>query len=393
MVAVALVLLAGVPGGAEVALAAPPEQEPDCLHSIDLEGKTPEEVLADLKDCLAQSGGIGALGAGMSFTEAITIDKSVTPGKDFYGQGEVVTFTISLANDPGGGLQIFNWTDWLPMVGPCPPVWPAGEFITITTSGTAVGAYGETLDCCDWPTCTMTYTHPYVGGVGWLMGGQSVDINIRYEITECASLFTGNYVEAHDALYMGDWWAAGQYVWDDVGLPLESVRITKTVEPEGRVQPGDLITYTIVVDNYGCDDIRVMMADDLDMASLEGGWEEGWTSGWWGTGVFTGTGSNYLGVGTFYPPGITVTKSAFLYFTGTISSTNVLTLTIPAMVRDTLTDTAVITNTGEFWVWDKWWEDEEPPWWPTSHYYEAVVTNQVGGVRVYLPIILKNYTP
>jgi hypothetical protein len=71
----------------------------------------------------------------------------------------------------------------------------------------------------------------------------------------------------------------------------------------------------------------------------------------------------------------------------------VLTLTIPARVRDTLTDTAMITNTAEFWLWDKWWETATPPWWPSCHCCEEVATNQVGAGPVYLPIILKNYLP
>lgn len=394
----ALVLWAKMPAGGQVALAAPPEQEPGC--TIDVEGKTPDEVLAELEACVEQSGGIGALQNGTLFTEAITITKSATPmPPTWVGEGDVMTFTISLTNT-GGGLQIFNWRDWLPVQGPCLSptlsMWPLGRFITITTSGTAVGAYGETLECCDWPTCTITYTAPYVAGVGWLMGGQSVDIAITYQITECQSTWTGNYAQAWDALYEGDWWAAGVYVDDDVGLALESVDITKTVEPEGRVVPSDTITYTIVIDNYGCGNIGVIIADDvLTNTGLCFDWSKPFGSGWWATvtggGVFSDTGKNYPGTSTFTTPVGTVTKTAFLHWEAYISLTTMVTLTIPVTVCEDY-EGDVVTNTAEVWLWDEWWETVPGlPWWPGTHYLDIIVTNPVGGGGVFLPIIMKNY--
>ena len=401
----ALVLLAKMPGGQKVALAAPPQQEPGC--TIDVEGKTPDEVLDELKACVAQSGGIGALYTTAPLTEVITMTKSVTPEKRWYGEGEVVTFTISISNTgtPNDDLVLFQWRDWLPMKGPgClgPPcrAWPVGRYIAHTTDGPAIGVYDEAVvDCSkiNSPTCTISYTAPTVTGVGWPLGGQSVDITITYEITECQSLFTDNYVEAWDALYEGDWWAAGAYVSDTVDLALESVYITKTAEPKGRVVPSDTITYTIFIDNYGCDNVGVIIADDvLTNAGLCFDWSKELGSGWWvtvtGGGAFSDTGTNYPGENTFTTPVGTVTKTDFLHWEAYISPTTMVTLTIPVTVCEDY-EGDVVTNMAEVWLWDQWWEPpDEPPWWPYgTHQFDIIVTNQVGG-GVFLPIIMKNYS-
>jgi hypothetical protein len=404
MLTLALVLWTKMPGTENVALAAPPEQEPGC--TVDVEGKTPDEVLAELEACVAQSGGIGALYTTAPLTEVITMTKLVMPEKRWLGESEVLTFTISISNTgtPNDDLVIFQWRDWLPMDGPgCfgPPcqAWPVGRYIAHTTDGPAIGVYDEAVvDCSkiNSPTCTISYTAPTVAGVGWLLGGQSVDITITYEITACWSTWTGNYIEAWDALYEGDWWAAGAYVSDTVDLALESVTITKTAEPEGRVVPSDTITYTIFIDNYGCDNIGVIIADDvLTQTGLCFDWSKGLGSGWWvdvtGGGVFSDTGTNYPGENTFTTPVGTVTKTDFLHWEAYISPTTMVTLTIPVTVCGDY-EGNVVTNTAEVWLWDQWWEDEAPPWWPYgTHQFDIIVTNQVGG-GVFLPIIMKNYS-
>jgi len=399
----ALVLWVKMPGSEKVALAAPPEQEPGC--TIDVEGKTPNEVLAELKACLAQPGEIGALYTTAPLTEVITMTKSVTPEKRWFGEGEVLTFTISISNTgtPNDDLVIFQWRDWLPMDGPGCVItellrWPVGKYIAHTTGDTAMGVYGENLYCCDVPTCTNSYLEPHVSGVGWLLGGQSVGITITYEITECYSTWTDNYVEAWDALYEGDWYAAGAYVSDTVDLALESVTITKTAEPKGPVVPSDAITYTIFIDNYGCDNIGVIIADDiLTNTGLCFDWSQGLGNGWWvtatGGGVFSDTGTNCQGTNTFTTPLGTVEKTDFLHWEAYISPTTMVTLTIPVTVCGDY-EGDVVTNTAEVWLWDEWWEPpDEPPWWPYgTHQFDIIVTNQVGR-GVFLPIIMKNYSP
>lgn len=391
----ALVLWAKMPRGEKVALAAPPEQGPGCI--IDVEGKTPDEMLAELKACIERSGGIGALQTGIPFTQAVTISKSVTPEKRWYGE-EVVTFTISITSTPGPDQIFFGWRDWLPMYWEAfPKPRTVGQFITLTISGsgTAFGTYGEEGQCSNPPFCTITYTAPYVGGVGWMQGGQSVDITITYEITECRSLWTYNYVEAWDAFHE-DWRTAGAYVSDKIDLALESVTINKTAEPEGRVVPSDTITYTIFMDNYGCDTIGVIIADDvLTNAGLCFDWSKGLGSGWWvtitGGGVFSDTSANYQGTNTFTTPLGTVEKTDFLHWEAYISPTTMITLTVPVTVCEDY-EGDVVTNTAEVWLWDKWWEPPgAPSWWPSgTHHFDIIVTNPVRG-GVFLPIIMKNY--
>jgi hypothetical protein len=340
MLAVALVLLGGV------ALAAPPQQEPVC--DIDVEGKTLDEVRAELEACAAQLG-VGAQAIN------ITVEKWANPGT-FVGT-KAVTFTVSVQ----GGSGFFNFTDDVSHLGDQfigDPTVVAGTGLCTRTGNTIVGTgYGQPFKC----TFAMTLTAP--------------------------TRWTTNTVQGED--FIND-----VSFSETVGLAGLNVDISKTADPTAGYTPGGYITYTIVIRNNEsskniCLDMAENVRDGLMLSDYL--WEHGtYGSLWYGTGGFGTSGTNYKGAGSFTPPGSatfgTFYRNSFLYWHGCVEPGKAVTLTVPLLVEGGYS--SPLTNTAEFWLWDEAWEATDE-----GHGYHRIeVVSQPPGRGIFLPIIIKAYT-
>jgi hypothetical protein len=340
MLAVALVLLGGV------ALAAPPQQEPVC--DIDVEGKTLDEVRAELEACAAQLGGVGA----QAMTE-LTVEKWANPGV-FTGP-KAVTFTVSVQ----GGSGYFSLVDDVSHLGnefiSAPTVVVGSGQVVTTTDNKVVGFGLSTPFECRW---VMTLTTP----TGW----------------------TTNTVEVEDVL-------TDETAETTVGLAGLDVDITKTATD---FVPGQYISYTITIANNDTVTVCVIMADNVGVGNL------GWL---WGEGTYGyNKGTAWVGppgatAGTYdpdsecviEPPGSatfgTFSRKGILYWEMCIGPDDSATMTIVPLVSGGQTEP--ITNTAEFWVWDKAWEATDE-----GHGYQKIEVVSQPPRGIFLPIILKAYT-